>query len=308
MQRSRKLALAVLAGLTVVGTSGVAAHAMSDAVYTPKDQGCSEEANDTANEDTREEGCQNLTVHLDNGEWEIVRAGTLQTPEGTFVHELAIDGDFDIAQIDPTQGARLYFGADDNLDGGEHDGASGMGNGPSDGGAIHVGIDPASLEAWIDHAGDPAYLQSNPIPLVSFAMGECADGICSSITTERRVAYQGGDEDSQRDAADYQGVRWDPEDCAGPSQTAASCDDPSTEGEQEDITYWNDQVGTVYAEPGVQVYEDPDPEGSPIGPYPLPGAYAGTCGVIVGGGPVPAAPESGITNDAGQLDARQGCE
>ncbi len=307
MQRSSKVAVAVLAGLVVVGTSGIAAHAMSDGVYTPRDQRCSEEANDTANESTREDGCQNLTVHLDNGDWEIVRAGTLQTPEGTFVHELVVDGDFDVSQIDPTQGARVYFGADDNLDRGEHDGASGIGNGPSDGGGIHVGIDPASLQTWVDHAGDPGYLQAHPIPIVSFAMGECADGICSAVTTERRVAYQGGDEDSHRDAADYDDVRWDPESCAGPSQTSADCDDPTT-AEAEDISSWNDQVGTVYVEPGVQVYEDPDPEGSPIGPYPLPGAYAGTCGVIVGGGPVPAGPDSPVTNGAGQVDARQGCE
>jgi hypothetical protein len=70
---------------------------------------------------------------------------------------------------------------------------------------------------------------------------------------------------------------------------------------------WHDQVGTVYAEPGVQVYEDPDPEGSPIGPYPLPGAYAGTCGVLVGGGPINA-PASPVTSSAGQLDVRSGCE
>ena len=70
------------------------------------------------------------------GDWEIIRVGTLQRPEGTFVHEFVVDGDFDVSQIDPTRGAQVYFGADDNLDAGEHDGASGMGNGPSDGGAI----------------------------------------------------------------------------------------------------------------------------------------------------------------------------
>ena len=306
MHHSRRLVVAGLAGVLVLSAGG-AAFAMSDGVYTPEDQRCDPEANDTANGDTAQEGCQNATLYLENGDWEIVRVGTLQTPEGTFVHEFVIDGDFDVSQIDPTRGAQVYFGADDNLDEGEHDGASGIGNGPSDGGAIRFVIDPASLQAWMDSvaAGDTGYLQTHPIPLISAATGECADGICSSVTTDRRVAYQGGSE-SHRDAADYQGVTWDPESCSGPSAEPEDCDDPTTP-EQETMFSWNDQVGTVYAEPGVQVYEDPDPEGSPIGPYPLPAAYAGTCGVVVGGGPI-SAPASPATNSAGQLDARSGCE
>lgn len=309
MHRSRKLIIAVLAGATLLGTGGIA-QAMSDGFYTPADQRCSEEANDTANDPTREEGCQNAALYLKNGDWEIVRVGTLQTVNGTFVHEIVANSDFDVSQVDPTRGAVVYFGADDNLDSGEHDGASGMGNGPSDGGGIRFVISPDALESWISEvtAGNSGYLQTHPLPLVSFGTGACADGICFAATTERRVAYQGGDKKTHRDAADYQGVRWDPESCGGPSGTAEDCDDPTTKGKKEDIRDWNDNVGTIYAEPGVQVYEDPDPEGSPIGPYPLPGAYVGTCGVIAGGGPLPAPPESPVTNDAGQVDARQGCE
>jgi hypothetical protein len=308
MLHRRRLVVAGLATALVLSTGG-AAFAMSDGVYSPEDQRCDEEANDTANSDTAQEGCQNAALYLKNGDWEIVRVGTLQTPEGTFVHELVTDSDFDVSQVDPTRGAQVYFGADDNLDNGEHDGSSGIGNGPSDGGGIRLVIDPASLQAWVDatSAGDTTYLQTHPIPLVSYGMGACADGICFLATTERRVAYQGGDDTSHRDVADYEGVRWDPETCGGPDATSADCDDPATPHKKENIKHWNDRVGTVYGEPGVQVYEDPDPEGSPIGPYPLPGAYAGTCGVIVGGGPLPAAPASPITNGAGQIDARSGC-
>ena len=54
-------------------------------------------------------------------------------------------------------------------------------------------------------------------------------------------------------------------------------------------------------------FEDPDPEGSPIGPYPLPALYAGTCGVVAGGGPAATAPASPITNSAGQLQVKTGC-
>jgi hypothetical protein len=301
----RRLAVAGL-GIALVLTSGGAAFAMSDGVYDPADQRCDEEANDTANSATAQEGCQNATIFLKNGDWEIARAGTLQTPDGTFVHQLVVDSDFDFSQVDPTRGVEVYFGADDNLDEGEHDGSSGIGNGPSDGGGIRLVMDPASVQAWASAAsiGDTDYLQTHPVPL-SFGMGECADGICSAVTTERRVAYQGGGE-GHRDVADYDGVVWDPESCSGPSATVQDCDDPNT-GQTESMTYWNDQVGTVYAEPGVQVYEDPDPEGSPIGPYPLPAAYVGTCGVMAGGGPI-VAPASPITNGAGQIDARTGCE
>ena len=52
------------------------------------------------------------------------------------------------------------------------------------------------------------------------------------------------------------------------------------------------EAGTVNAEPGVQVYEDPDAQASPLDPayeaglsqqpvlYPIPAAYAGTCGSL----------------------------
>ena len=308
MRRSRPLIVAVLAGTLLLGTGGVA-RAMSDGFYDPANQRCDPEANDTHNADTAQEGCQNATLFLANGDWEVVRVGTLQTPEGTTVHDVVVDGDFDVSQVDPTRGAIVYFGADDNLDRGEHDGASGIGNGPSDGGGIRMYLDPASVQRWVDavSSGDTASLQTHPLPLVSAGTGACADGVCFSTTTERRTVYQGGDDSAHRDASDYDGVRWSPDTCGGPSQTSADCDDPTTPDDQEDITYWNDQVGAVSAEPGVQVYEDPDPEGSPEGPYPLPAAYVGTCGAMLGGGDL-AAPDSPVTNDAGQIDARQGCD
>ena len=63
----------------------------------------------------------------------------------------------------------------------------------------------------------------------------------------------------------------------------------------------------MYAEPGIQIYEDPDPQGSPIGPwYPIPAFYVGTCGLIVGGGQM-AMPESPFTNKGGQFVVSTGC-
>jgi len=296
MQRSRRLIIAVLAGATLLGTGGIA-QAMSDGFYTPEKQRCDETHNDTANEDVPHdstERCQNATLFVANGDHEIARAGTLHTQGGQFVRNYQVDGDLGQAPA-PQDGAQVYFGADDNLDRGEHDGSSGIGNGPSDGGGIELLLDPASFGEWIARVqdGDTAFLLTNPLPLISFGTGACADGICFAVTTHQRVAYQGAGSGS-RDSADYSGVGWDPESCGGPSQTAATCDDPNASGDQ-DITYWNNKVGTVYNEPGVQVYEDPDPEGSPIGPYPLPGAYAGTCGVVVS-----------PTGDQDPIDARHG--
>jgi len=311
MQRSRKLAISILAGIALLGTGGIA-RAQSDGVYNPKDQRCDEEHNDTANEEIvhdNTERCQNLTVFVENGDHEVVRAGTLHTADGTVVHNYLVDGDFGEG-IDPSNGARVYFGADDNLDLGEHDGASGMGHGPSDGGGIQlVAFDPASLSAWMTavQGSDLVYLFTHPFPFLSFSTGACADGICFAVTTTQTVAYQGGDTSgTHRDSADYEGVKWDPEDCSGPRETGTpeaptsreACDDPSTTDYQESIYDWNNQVGTVYNQPGVSVYEDPNPEGSPLGGvYPIPGAYVGTCGAIV-------SPPSGET-----IDARHGgCE
>ena len=115
-----------------------------------------------------------------------------------------------------------------------------------------------------------------------------ADGVCANVQTQRGRMFQGTGS-GERDAYDYDGKAWDPYTCGGPTDDAAHCGG-------EDLGWWNGTDGTVWAEPGVQVYEDPDPQGSPIDPpydagvtphptlYPLPAAYAGTCGVTVGGG------------------------
>jgi hypothetical protein len=80
------------------------------------------------------------------------------------------------------------------------------------------------------------------------------------------------------------------------------------------------EAGTVNAEPGAQAYEDPDPQTSPLDPayeagltpqpalYPIPSAYAGTCGVTAGGGPMASAPaDTPVRNSAGQVSVSPGC-
>lgn len=211
-------------------------------------------------------------------------------------------------------GIKIYLGFDDNLAGGEHDSSELINNGPSDGGAIRVELDPASIGPWLEAfvAQNPQYILTHPLPVGQAGMGFCADGICMAVQTQRRVAYQGGStEDEHRAVSNYEGKNWDPEECSGNddgSSASGACDDPNTP-ESDDITYWHNQEGTVYVEPGVQIYEDPDPQGSPLGPYPLPAIYIGPCGVIIGGGPAGQMPASPFTNpDTGQIVIETACD
>jgi len=116
--------------------------------------------------------------------------------------------------------SNIYFGADDNLDFGEHDGASGkhgtseVQDGPSDGGAIVVNWHPLELAGWGDAiaSGDTSQLLWNPLAIADAGEGECADGYCTSAHTRRRSVYEGGGTGS-RDVYDYSGKQWDPYTC-----------------------------------------------------------------------------------------------
>jgi hypothetical protein len=291
----RRLAVLLLIGAVSVAGIGVAVAGVSDGNYRPERQGCTGHADDSDQPDQVEQGCQSLTVNVsDNSGHEPFRAGTQQTPDGESAHQFQTNTD--PTGFDPNTGIRFYMGADDNLDNGEHDSSEHLGDGPSDGGAIVFNVDPASVAVWLNAlaTGDASYLLTHPIPLVDAGAGSCADGLCESVQTQRRTAYQGQDPDASRDAANYDGKEWDPETCGGPDDTVDDCG-------PDGIDHWTKKDGSVYVEPGVQVYEDPNPEGSPIGPYPIPSLYAGTCGVIAGGGSAPAAPASPVTNGAGQV-------
>ena len=231
----------------------------------------------------------------------------------------------------PQQGLYLYFAADDNLERGEHDGSPLMHNGPSDGGSISVEIKPETALAWVAalQGLDPATLLANPVPLAGAGLGGCADGICFGATAVRRLAYLGGNIGSRRDAPNYTGKSWDPETCSGESDgvtkgSATACDDPSTPqincalnpfacstatingSGYENIRYWHNKEGAVYVQPGLNVYEDPDPQGSPIGPYPIPALSLGTCGFIFGGGDFSFTGPG--TNSAGQIVVPTACQ
>ena len=215
-------------------------------------------------------------------------------------------------------GFNFYLGADDNLDAGEHDGVDGLDgttksvNGPSDGGAVSAHVSPREA------ATTPSL--TNPVPVAGASEGACADGFCQEVTTQRQAVFHGGQTGTSRDVSNYQGKQWDPYACSsGDAASEAAC----KTSQQPNMDAWKSaEAGDVYAEPGVQVYEDPDPQASPIDPvyeaglsptgqpllYPIPGVYAGTCGVVAGGGPVLSAPaNTPITNSAGQVAVSTGC-
>jgi hypothetical protein len=232
-------------------------------------------------------------------------------------------------------GVLVYYGMDDNSDNGEHDGVgpystkggqknNGVQNGSSDGGAIMLLLTPMKA------TNTPS--QTNPEGLVNVSFGECADGICSGATTEQQAVYHGcGAADSYGHAP-----------CAaGTPQNANVYDyapngnpnnDPSVNNESPNCNsgdssststancgpggmnyYRSTTPANEYAEPGVQLYADPDSQRSPALPSPLwptPGLYVGTCGVYAGspattGQALGTKPTSiggvPVTNQAGQV-------
>lgn len=246
-----------------------------------------------------------------------------------------------------TSGLMGYFGLFDNVDAGEHDGVDGSPyqtctsetctnpyvsgkcagqacnpnetagsfNGPSDGGASIIALTPKQLS----HI--PTLM--DPLPALPLDAGSCADGNCEELTTDQQVVYQGcspADDqasdvacspsraDSTRNVADYANKQWDPYNCAS-SDAATEDPGPAGCGAKGMDYYRQTEAHNVVVDPGVTVYEDPDPQGSPAGLYPDPGIYVGTCGVIIGGGQdVPKlSTKLPLVNAAGQLDIPLGC-
>lgn len=239
---------------------------------------------------------------------------TPQTPAGApAVTMTGPSGQGSDGTPDLTSGS-VYFGADDNLDTGEHDAPDGKNgskqsqNGPSDGGAISISWQPEAAQGYQDAlvallTGDASLLAQDPVRVASASTGACADGICAEATTTRQTIYQGSGSADSRNVYDYSDKQFDPYNCNSGSPASEQQCGPGGED-----AWRQKEAKNVYAEPGVQVYEDPDPNGSPVLPvYPLPAAYVGTCGVTAGGGDL-TAPSSPVTNGAGQVSvAPAGC-
>ena len=334
----KRIALALFS-LAVLGTTS-AVFAVSDGHYDYSRQHCLGSDNNSDNPTYANPECHSLWISLSDGSGhEYFGVGPRMTADRHAPNTVDVWIDLGLGMqkrywIDkagihgPTKvagtaahrltGLRLYFGADDQLDPGgfgEHDSSNQVNQGPSDGGGINVDISPASVGTWLASLSSLSTFLSNPVPGASAGLGSCADGFCMSITTTRRVAWKGGDATKFRDVFNYDGVEWDPYNCAGPSDSVADCQTAAHTG--WNLGDWANTVGTTYIEPGFQIYEDPDPEGSPgvlslVGiprndPYPLPALYVGSCGVVIGGGPAMKVPPSSNTNSAHQFVLLNAC-
>ncbi len=324
----RTMNLRMLVPITAAGVVAamLPAYAVSDGGYDWSKQGCRSNADNSDHPRRVEAHCYSVTVTISDATHRYLVVGVPQTADGTPANavELCLDltGTPQCAHVDkngyrPWTGGptgapnprsadlRAYFGMDDNVDVGEHDSSEYVDNGPSDGGSIHADVAPLTAVQWLRRVqarDGRLYLLTHPLPVADSGVGFCADGLCISAQSQRRVAYRGSSRRARpRDVSNYQGHRWDPEPCSGPTDEkgAGQCGSHS-------LKWWNQQNGTTYVEPGIQVYEDPDPQGSPAGPYPLPAVYVGTCGLVAGGGAAPA-PRSPFTNSAHQLVVSTGC-
>jgi len=194
-------------------------------------------------------------------------------------------------RLDPAQITRLgfYLGADDNLDFGEHDGVNPdhgtdrpVANGPSDGGAIQASTHPTSSPTDNVNPTDT----HDPVRAADSTAGACADGLCFGYDTMRRTYYKGGCTSCSPQAVydDENTTDWRSPNCnSGDANSQDHCGSGwQTGSDQGSISGAYDQRGSYYSDPGVFIYEDPDPQASPLLPmYPICELYAGTQGVKV---------------------------
>jgi len=202
-----------------------------------------------------------------------------------------------------TKGVIVYLGAYDNLDNGEHDGFSGLNhtngaiNGPSDGGASTLSVTPQSATR--------TPTASHPEGLANYSLGFCADGICTAGSTQQQSVYQGCDAKvPNNNAGADRCAKGTPKDgnvyennTPASTQASSNCSSGGLASEKACYTNQNGSPNpgganayrqhtpqNMNVEPGVQTYQDPDPQRSPAAPFGTPGVYAGTCGVYVNDG------------------------
>jgi hypothetical protein len=197
-------------------------------------------------------------------------------------------------------------------------GTDGAINGPSDGGAIMLSIEPQ----WLLAPSAPT--ATHPEGLANASEGECADGICGGVTTQQQTVYYGcvdstnpqtstwtangvdGATSPQNNTASDQCTSGAPESTnayqnSSPASTSesANCNSGGPYGGPNGTespcfenangsanpgganAYRSGTAQQVNTEPGVQTYQDPDPQRSPAAPFATPGLYVGTCGVYL---------------------------
>jgi hypothetical protein len=320
--RLRHLALAVSAAALAALLPAVQAQAVSDGYYDNERQGCTGNAFNSDEPDRTEPHCYIAAVRITGGSHDYFTVGIPMTKDGEMPNQLEVCADLGVGTRDcalfgpdgisqekpqkgtapdPASGLNVYFGMNDNIDNGEHDSSEQVDNGPSDGGGAQLNANPVSAADWLAslQSGGAQFFLTHPLPAGDGGVGFCADGVCMSAGSQQRVLFQGTNKKKHRDVSNYDGKKWDPESCSGPSDQKKDCGGHT-------LKWWDAQEGAVYSEPGIQIYEDPDAQGSPIGPYPLTAFYVGTCGLVIGGGQMEV-PDSPFTNKAGQLVINTGC-
>jgi hypothetical protein len=205
---------------------------------------------------------------------------------------------------------------DDNADNGEHDGFSGANstdgaiNGPSDGGAVILSVQaPGSIPAYLEGLAGASPSWTHPEGVVNSSTGFCADGICLEGTTQQQTVYYGCGANTGNNPATDQCAPGTPGSGnvyqnGAPASTKESPNCQSGSRDNSGAACFTNADGSsnpngangyrqstpqqMNAEPGVQTYQDPDPQRSPVAPFGTPGVYAGTCGVYLndGGGSV----------------------
>lgn len=203
-----------------------------------------------------------------------------------------------------TDGLVVYFGMNDNTDNGEHDGYTGLDNypcytdpktgtsydcntagavsGPSDGGAMVLSLTPQAALA--------AFSPSHPEGAVNYSTGFCADGICAAGSTQQQTVYHGCGYGTHEACQSGTPSSSDVFTNSAPSSQSESSNCSSGDGQSESCpggqsgdTYVSQTPTNENVEPGIQTYQDPDPQRSPAAPFNTPGLYVGTCGVYVNG-------------------------
>ncbi len=232
----------------------------------------------------------------------------------------------------------LDNGEHDGFTGQNH--TAGAINGPSDGGALVVSLaGPESFPNWFMSLVGSGPSRTDPEGLANASGGACADSICFEGTTQQQTEYYGcndsknsssstwsqngvdGATDPQNKSADDKCAKGTPESsnvyqngtpasshevsgCSGggPASTETACYTNSNGSKNPGgaDAYRQNTPQQVNAEPGIQTYQDPDPQRSPALPFATPGLYAGTCGVYAndGGGDGEPGLSGTLTNGA----------
>jgi hypothetical protein len=150
-----------------------------------------------------------------------------------------------------------------------------------------------SLEPqWLLGGSPSTPTATQPEGLVNYSEGECADGICAAATTQQQTVYYGCGAANSSGTQQYDQCTTSQK--AGnvyENGTPSSKNEPfnCSSGDLQSETcggsgldqYRQGAPSQMNVEPGVQTYQDPDPQRSPAAPFGTPGTYAGTCGVYV---------------------------